>query len=165
MQNLEQKFRSSDLAAAEVAAQELGATDRGIIHQRDLFFPAPNARLKLRLINGHDSGELIAYRRADREAPSTSEFLITPVDNPDSMAATLTHALGKPRELTKTRHLYIYQNTRIHIDHVDKLGGFVELECLLTQISRPQAEAELQIIVAALGLKDAISEAYVDLLV
>jgi adenylate cyclase class IV len=167
MKNLEQKFRCTDLAAAEAAARKLGATDRGILHQLDYFFPAAHARLKLRLINGHEAAELIAYRRPDEQAPTTSDYHITPVVNPDSLLATLTFALGKPRELAKTRHLYIYKATRIHIDKVDGVaggGGFVELEALLAQNTPGQAQSELVAIIAALNLNDPVSEAYVDLL-
>jgi len=167
MKNLEQKFRCEDLGAAEQAAKALGATDRGIISQHDYFFTAAHARLKLRLINGHEAAELIAYRRPDAEAPTTSDYLITPVANPDSLLATLTHALGKPRELAKVRHVYIYKSTRIHIDKVDKIpggGGFVELESLLNQSTAEKAGSEIQAIVAALGLKDPMPAAYVDML-
>jgi hypothetical protein len=48
------------LAAAELAARGMGATDRGVIHQRDLFFEAPHARLKLRAIAGREAAELIS---------------------------------------------------------------------------------------------------------
>src|ERR1035437_7348884 len=169
MQNLEQKFRCSDLASAEVAARNLGATDRGVLHQHDYFFTAPLARLKLRLINGHEAAELIAYRRPDADAPTTSDYHITPIAHADALLATLTHALGKPRELTKTRHLFIYKSTRIHIDKIDGIGpeggsGFVELEALLTQNTPSAAQLELDTIVCALNLKDAVSVAYVDLL-
>src|SRR5688500_7780134 len=144
MKNLEQKFRCEDLAAAEAATKQLGATDRGVITQHDYFFSAPHARLKLRLINGHEAAELIAYRRPDAAAPTTSDYLITPIANPDSLLATLTHALGKPRELSKTRHVFIYNSTRIHIDKVDNLkgaeaGGFVELESMLTRNTADKA--------------------------
>ena len=171
MKNLEQKFRCDDLAAAEAAAKKLGATDRGVITQHDYFFQAPHARLKLRMINGHEAAELIAYRRPDATAPTTSDYVITPVANPDSMLATLTHALGKPRELSKTRHVFIYNSTRIHIDRVDNLkdkdggsgGGFVELEALLTKNSPDQAGGEIQTITTALNLKDPLPAAYIDM--
>ena len=163
MQNLEQKFRCDDLAAAEAAATTLGAIDRGILRQQDFFFPAAHARLKLRLINGGEAAELIAYRRPDAQTPRTSDYLLTPVANPGSLLATLTHALGKPRELTKTRHLFIYKSTRIHIDQVDNVGAFVELECVMAGNSPEQAEAELKTVAAALHLREPVSLAYVDL--
>jgi adenylate cyclase class IV len=163
MQNLEQKFRCGDLAGAENAARSLGAADRGVFRQQDFFFSAAQARLKLRIINGSEAGELIAYRRADAVAARTSDYLITPVANAASLLATLTHALGRPRELVKTRHLFIYGSTRIHIDNVEDAGGFVELEGLLAQRSPEEARAELETIAAALNLREAVSVAYVDL--
>jgi adenylate cyclase class IV len=162
MQNLEQKFRCPDLAAAEAAALKLGATDRGIIHQHDYFFDAPHARLKLRLIN-NEAAELISYIRPDQVGPRTSEYNITPIAHHDALLATLTQALGKPRELIKTRRLFIYKSTRIHIDNVQNRGNFVELESLLSHNSPTEAQAELQTIVTALNLRDPVPNAYVDL--
>ena len=164
MKNLEQKFRCNDLAAAIAAAIKLGAIDRGTIHQHDYFFAAPHARLKLRLINGRDTAELIAYRRPDADAPTTSEYFITPIAHPDPLLSTLALALGKPRELVKTRRLFIYKSTRIHVDKIDNLGTFVELEALLVHNSSDEAQAELDVVVAGLDLKDPIAPAYVDLL-
>src|ERR1051325_3526654 len=102
MKNLEQKFRCEDLGRAEEAAKKLGAIDRGILHQQDYFFAASLGRLKLRMVNGHEVAELIAYRRPDAQAPTTSEYFITPIAHPDALLQTLTHALGKPRALIKT---------------------------------------------------------------
>src|ERR1041384_2040038 len=163
MKNLEQKFRCGDLAKAEQAAKKLGAIDRGILHEHDYFFQAPLGRLKLRMINGHEAAELNAYQRPDAQAPTTSEYFITPIAHPDALLQTLSHSLGKPRELVKTRHLFMYHSTRIHLDKVDGVGGFVELERIMTQTSEKDGEGELKTIVEAMGLSDAVSEAYVDL--
>lgn len=163
MKNLEQKFRCPDLAAADAAAQRLGATDRGILKQHDYFFSAPLARLKLRRIGGREGGELISYRRPDSSDARTSDYTIAPIANADALITTLTHALGAPRELVKTRHLFIYKSTRIHIDQVADLGTFVELETMLTTQTPAEAEAELSTVVDALGLRDAVPTAYVDL--
>jgi adenylate cyclase class IV len=164
MKNLEQKFRCGDLAAAEAAARKLGATDRGILHQHDYFFPAPKARLKLRIIDGREGGELISYRRPDSSDARTSDYTIAPVANTAALITTLTHALGTPRELVKTRRLFIYKSTRIHIDKVNEAGSFVELETMLTTQTPMEAEAELNTVVEALGLQDVVPTAYVDLI-
>ena len=163
MKNLEQKFRCEDLAAAEAAAKKLAATDRGLLEQHDYFFPAPHARLKLRRIGGREGGELISYRRPDSSDARTSDYTIAPVANAAALVTTLTHALGTPRELLKTRHLFIYKSTRIHIDLVADLGAFVELETMLTTQSPAEAETELNTVVEALALRDAVPTAYVDL--
>lgn len=39
-------------------------------------------------------------------------------------------ALGVKGVVKKTRHLYIHEHTRIHIDNVENLGKFVELEVM-----------------------------------
>lgn len=165
MDNLERKFLCHDLAAAAAAALRLGATDRGVTHQRDLFFPAPLARLKLRITNATQSAELIAYRRQDSLDARVSRYHIVPVSNPDALATVLTHALGPARELAKTRHLFIYRSTRIHLDKVDGRGNFVELETVLTggELTVEAAERELETVVEALNLSHAVPEAYVDL--
>jgi predicted adenylyl cyclase CyaB len=163
VQNLERKFRCADLAAAEIAARKLGAADHGVLHQHDYFFPAPNARLKLRRINSTQA-ELIAYRRADSAEARISDYTIVPISDAEALIAALAQALGPARELIKTRRLFIHRSTRIHLDEVKHLGRFVELETVISGQTRADAEAELAEIVNALSLRDALSTAYVDLL-
>lgn len=170
MQNLEQKFRCADLAATEARARALGAADQGIIQQHDLFFPAPQARLKLRLFPSGPA-ELIAYRRPDAALARTCEYHITRIADSDSLVTTLTHALGPARHLKKSRHLYLYQSTRIHLDTVVGLGTFCELETVMAANSRlspplslAAAQAEMQHVIAALGLTESVPTAYIDLL-
>ena len=38
---------------------------------------------------------------------------------------------GVRGEIKKTRYLYLYEQTRIHVDQVEKLGNFMELEVCL----------------------------------
>lgn len=40
----------------------------------------------------------------------------------------LSSSIGVTRVVKKTRHVYIVGRTRIHIDNVDNLGNFIELE-------------------------------------
>ena len=68
------------------------------------------------------------------------------------------------RELIKTRRLFIYKATRIHIDNVAGLGNFVEFETMLTTQTPADAETELKIVVNAMKLTEALPTAYVDLL-
>jgi predicted adenylyl cyclase CyaB len=79
----------------------------------------------------------------------------------------LTATLGGAGTVKKTRVLYLVGQTRIHIDQVEGLGDFLELEVVL----RPeQTDAEGKTIAAALlsefGIDKGqlIGEAYVDLL-
>lgn len=133
------------------------------------------ARLKLRLFphNARDDGikgggrvaELISYVRADGKSSRLSEYHIAPVSGPEALVAVLTQALGAPRSLRKTRHLFIYGQTRIHADVVHSLGDatFVELETVIGTQTEAEARAELEKVVALLGLSEVVPGAYIDL--
>jgi predicted adenylyl cyclase CyaB len=66
----------------------------------------------------------------------------------------------------KRRHLFLYRHTRIHLDEVEGLGPFVELETVMCGQPESEAHAELQHVAAALALKpdDAVPRPYVELL-
>jgi predicted adenylyl cyclase CyaB len=163
--NIELKVRCEDLVAVRRRAESLGAQDRGVLHQRDVFFQSPLARLKLREF-GDGTAELISYRRSDTGEPRGSDYLICPVAEPNQLAAVLSHALGTAGIVKKTRHLLLYRHTRIHLDEVDGLGSFVELETVLAGQSDADGHAELRQVAAALDLRvhDGVAEPYVELL-
>jgi predicted adenylyl cyclase CyaB len=161
--NIEIKVRCDDLDAVRRRAVALGATVSGQMNQRDTFFPAPDGRLKLRELDGH--GELIAYRRPDTATAKASQFLLFRTDRPDDLRRTLELALGTCGIVVKTRQLLLCRHTRIHLDAVDGLGTFVELETVITDQSEAAARSELDDVAAALGLDRmaSVSGAYVDL--
>ena len=163
--NIEIKARCADLGLARQRAEALGARDAGVLRQRDTFFEAPHARLKLRDF-GDGRAELIGYRRADVPDARGSDFLIARVEQPMELAATLGFALGTTGVVAKTRHLFLYRATRIHLDDVDGLGTFVELETVVTDQSDADAHAELTHVAAALRLSrdDLVPIPYVELL-
>lgn len=163
--NIELKVRCSELEAVRRSAGALGARDAGVLHQRDTFFTAPQARLKLRDF-GDGRAELISYVRPDAAQARGSDYLISPVADPEPLAAVLTHALGASGVVVKTRHLLLYRHTRIHLDEVAGLGSFVELETVLGEQTEADAQAELHAVAAALALapEDAVPVPYVELL-
>jgi predicted adenylyl cyclase CyaB len=164
MRNLEVKARCADLETVRERAERLGARAAGTFRQRDTFFAAPHARLKLRVAD-HGAGELIAYRRDDAPRPRDSEYLVYATSEPAGLDAVLTHALGPAGVVEKRRRLYLYGHTRIHLDEVHGLGGFVELETVLAGQEEADARAELETVASALGLRpdDFVAGAYVDL--
>jgi predicted adenylyl cyclase CyaB len=87
--------------------------------------------------------------------------------DPGSLSALLTAALGLRGVVRKQRWLYKVGNTRIHLDAVDGLGLFLELEVVLTagQTSTDGA-AVAQGLLRQLGVvqADLIEVAYIDLL-
>lgn len=92
--NIELKSRCSDLDAVRRRAEVLGARDAGMLRQRDTFFTARHARLKLRDF-GDGRAELISYVRPDTAEARGSDYVICPVAQPDQLAAVLTHASGR----------------------------------------------------------------------
>lgn len=172
--NVELKCRCPDLEAVRRRAEALGARDAGLLVQRDTFFTGPLARLKLRVLHpgSHAAGgageraELISYERPDREEARTSRYRIAPVERPDELAAVLEHALGACGEVRKQRRLYLLRSTRIHLDEVEGLGSFVELETVLSGQSEEDGRAELSEIAGGLGIEaeERVAVPYVELL-
>jgi len=164
MRNIEIKCRCADLAAVCRKAEELGARDAGVLIQSDTFFHASLGRLKLRDF-GDGRGELISYRRPDTAEARGCDYLIHRTGDPQTLGAVLADALGVAGTVRKRRHVLLLRNTRIHLDQVEGLGSFVELETVLSTQTDDEAREELEQIAGALGLRaeDRVAQAYVDL--
>lgn len=165
MRNFELKCRCDDLDSVLARALALGAQEAGVLEQDDLFFRTPTGRLKLRRFPD-GRGELISYVRPDHPGERVSDYRLYRTGAPDSLAAALEHSLGSEGRVRKRRRLLLHRRTRIHLDEVEGLGSFVELETVVTTQSDAEAEAELCALAEALGLRstDRIAVAYHDLL-
>ncbi len=128
--NVELKARDVDPEATVARCLAIGAEDHGVLSQRDTYFSRARGRLKLRE-RGEDGSELIAYRRPDRTEPEESSYVMAPVGAPGELGEALDAALGTTVVVVKRRHLFVWENVRIHLDEVDGLGMFLELEVLV----------------------------------
>lgn len=128
--NVELKARDPDPEATASRCLALGAEDRGVLVQRDTYYAARNARLKLRE-DSDDGSQLIAYRRADAAEPEQSAYVLAHAGEPDALREVLDISLGTVVVVAKRRRLFLYDNVRIHLDDVDGLGTFIELEALV----------------------------------
>jgi homotetrameric cytidine deaminase len=128
--NVELKARDSDPEGTAARCLALGAEDRGVLAQRDTYFAARHGRLKLR-DEGEDGGELIAYHRPDGFAPDQSTYVRAAVTEPDDLREALDRALGRVVVVAKRRRVFIWENVRIHLDEVEGLGTFIELEAVI----------------------------------
>ena len=147
--------------AASLADQ--GPTD---IEQDDTFFRCESGRLKLRTFT-HDSGELIFYRRPDQAGPKESFYVRSPTASPDSLREALTLAYGTAGRVIKHRKLFLVGRTRVHLDRVEQLGDFLELEVVLDDHETSESGVlEAQALMAKLGMgpEQLIDDAYVDML-
>lgn len=165
--NVEIKARARDVARQSEIAAALSDRPAETIEQTDTFFVSPRGRLKLREL-GPDRGELIYYARDDRPGPARSDYSIARTNEPDALRKTLAAALGVLGVVRKTRSVYHVGRTRIHIDDVEGLGRFLELEVALApNESVSDGERIAREIMAKLGVRDEdlVERAYVDLLV
>lgn len=166
MRNIEIKCTLRDPAAVLERALALGARDCGVLEQTDTFYHAPAGRLKLREFGDGSPAELIGYRRADAEAARESDYFIHACAQPSTLKTVLRHTLGEAGCVRKRRRLLLLDHTRIHLDEVEGLGTFAELETVITDQSEAEAREELSRIRLALRLDEEapISCAYVDLI-
>ncbi len=151
--NLEIKAHDPDRRRTLDAALALGE-DRGVLVQRDTYFQCVKGRLKLREIDGAPA-ELIAYDRADLAGPKVSTYTVAPVLDPHALGRALAQALGVRAVVAKRRRLVLWRNVRIHLDDVEGLGAFVELEAVAATAGGLEAEREkVDELRARLGIDD-----------
>ena len=139
--NIEIKARDADPARTLELALGLGASDEGVIAQRDTYFTRARGRLKLR---EQEPGEddLIEYLRADGTEARTSSYRRVPVGAAAELREALDAALGTLAVVAKRRRLLLLDNVRIHLDEVEELGSFIELEAVAAPESDLAAERD-----------------------
>ena len=164
--NIEIKARLDSIEAIEPKVVALAASGPTPIAQDDTFFRCDTGRLKLRAFSA-EKGELIYYRRANEHGPKESFYVISPIESPDTLRECLSLAYGHVGRVIKQRTLYLVGRTRVHLDRVQGLGDFLELEVVLadgepSEVGMQEAYA----LMARLGVDPAqlIDTAYVDLL-
>ena len=167
-ENIELKAADVDPAASERACRALGAADGGLLVQRDTYFGVGRGRLKLREDLERGSGELIFYLRADEAGLRSSSYWRAPAGDPAALRDLLAAAHEVVGVVTKRRRLFLHRNVRIHLDEVEGLGSFVELESVLDVAGSesPEEAAALAEVVAALGLagRETVAAGYLELL-
>ena len=165
--NIEIKARAHQFDTLRERAAALATDAPLIFRQQDFFYDVPTGRLKLRQFDDGTPSELIFYQRDDRDGPKVSYYSRSPVTNPEAMHALLAQALTTRGIVTKERHVYLVGRTRIHLDRVDGLGDFIELEVLLGRTTTKPAAKRKRTRCSrgwASSQSDLVPVAYVDLL-
>ncbi len=164
--NIEIKVRIDSVEALLPRARALAGAAPELIEQDDSFFTVPQGRLKLRQF-ADGSAELIHYHRPDTAGARASDYVRVPVPDPAALRLALARACGLRGRVVKRRWLLHVGATRVHLDRVEGLGDFLELEVVL-QGGQTDAEgtAVAEGLMAALGLASAerLAGAYLDLL-
>ena len=177
--NIEIKARVEDFDTASSLASKIADDPKPtILEQKDTFFLVPHGRLKLRQQKdgrekeGEKSAltfaELIAYDRSDDEGPKQSTFSKTPIPDPAALEEVLTVSCGVKGVVQKVRHLYLVDQTRVHLDRVDGLAGaFLELEVMMREEQTAEEGKKIaEELMAKLNVTegDLIAGAYMDML-
>jgi len=164
--NIEIKARIPSVEALLPRALEVAGAPAQIIDQDDTFFATTRGRLKLRVL-GHGEAELIHYHRPDAAQARASDYVRVPVSDPQGLREALDRAWGQTGRVRKRRWLLMAGRTRIHLDRVEGLGDFMELEVVMREGEDDhQGILQAQDLMAALGLESAprVEAAYRDLL-
>jgi adenylate cyclase, class 2 len=152
--NIELKASDPDPERSLQACVALGADDHGVVSQRDIYFEVARGGLKLRE-ETPGRPHLIQLERARAREQRESRYRIVEVDDVAVLRAALAASLGVRGEVVKRRHLFLWHDVRIHLDQVEHLGTFIELEAVAPAESDLSNEhrlvAELRV---ALGITD-----------
>lgn len=164
--NVEIKARIDRVEALLLRARALADGDAERIDQDDTFFACARGRLKLRDF-GNGNGELIHYERADDSGPKLSDYVRAPTSDAAALREALSRAHAVIGRVRKTRWLLLAGQTRIHLDRVEGLGDFLELEVVLRDgQTLEQGVVIADALLAQLGVAphQRLAGAYLDLL-
>ncbi len=140
---IEIKARSEQLARVRELLVDRRPDFRGTDVQEDTYFEVGKGRLKLRI--GQIESNLIAYERREDSRLKESHVVLHKPGDPETLKRVLVashHLLGVVR---KSREIYFLDNIKFHLDQVEGLGSFVEIEAISRGGSPPRRELEAQV--------------------
>lgn len=165
--NVEIKARHSDAQSLRDYLKSQQAEFRGTDHQTDTYFNSPNGRLKLR--EGNIENNLIYYERTDQAGPKQSFFKLVKVNDPAALKDALTASMGVKVVVNKQREIWYIRNVKFHIDEVEGLGAFMEIEAgniLAPELDRDALQQQCDRYMHEMGIReqDLMQVSYSDLL-
>jgi len=164
--NIEIKARALNWERQSALAHDLSEREPQLLMQEDTFFNVSAGWLKLRIFE-NSSGELIHYERENRDGPRESRYVRAPINDPQALKTVLTNALGIKGIIRKKRTVLIVGPSRIHLDEVEGLGTFLEIEVVLdSDQSAAVGVGIAEELMAKLEIRkeDLVASAYVDLM-
>jgi predicted adenylyl cyclase CyaB len=162
--NLEIKAKYHSLPQAREISRTLGARFGGTLKQTDTYFKVKQGRLKLREINEKEL-ELIHYRRRNARGSRYSDYTVIELQKKEAAKRVLNSLFDTLVIVKKKRELFLYKNSRIHLDSVAGLGGFIEFEVLVVR-GKKQAQQLMLFLRAKFGIDSSmlIAGSYSDML-
>jgi len=126
--NIEIKAKCNDPTEIRNILNSRNADFKGTDRQVDTYFKARNGRFKMR--EGSIEYSLVFYDREDIAGPKKSDVIYYHPRKTDPTKQQLSKAIGKLVIVDKQREIYYIDNVKFHIDTVQKLGNFVEIEAI-----------------------------------
>ncbi|MEW6654227.1 MAG: class IV adenylate cyclase, partial [Bacteroidota bacterium] len=147
--NLEFKIKMDSHKQFEAILKKNNAEFKGTLNQKDIYYKTSKGLLKLRVEGKKNT--LIKYLREEKgKRWSNYELLELRGRNPEKYLESI---LKIEAVVEKKRKLYLYDNTRVHLDQVKELGQFLELETLLTD-GKMEATKRFNYIKRMLGIEN-----------
>ena len=164
--NVEIKANCGDVSFIRNYLLSNHAEFKGVDVQTDTYFNVPNGRLKLR--EGNIENNLIFYERTDQPGPKNSHFHLVKVEDAAGLKEVLTKAIGIKVIVQKRREIYYIKNVKFHLDEVQGLGSFVEIEAgnILADLEPAQLKDQCEFYIKEFGIReeDMVEVSYSDLL-
>jgi len=154
MKNIEIKIAIKNNSKKIISfLKKIGAKYNGEFYQYDTYYNCKNGRLKLREINKKNF-ELIFYRRPNKNGSKLSDYQVLNIqpEQLNTIKNIFKDAFGEKITVEKKRSLWLYKNTRIHLDKITGLGNFLELETMVKGKNLKGAKSEHVFLIGLLFL-------------
>ena len=126
--NLELKVKLKSFSGVNKLLKEINAVFVKTLNQKDVYYKNHGELLKLRIENGEQS--IIKYLRDEKGSDRFSDYEV--LDFKNGNAEKFFNKIFKIEAVVqKKRQLFMFDNTRVHLDLVKGLGNFLELETLV----------------------------------
>lgn len=117
---------------------------RGMDHQVDTYFAVRQGRLKIR--EGTIENSLVHYNRQEIKGPKRCEYSIIHYKPGDpvlhQLKEILMSAVGILVVVNKQREIYFLDTIKVHLDTVEGLGTFFEIEVGKSELSDESGQYE-----------------------
>ena len=164
--NVEIKAKCNNQDIIREILKSKQADFKGVDHQIDTYFKTNSGRLKLR--EGNIENSLIFYERENKEGPKQSNVILFRTIKDSSLKEILIKLFEILTVVDKRREIYFIDNVKFHIDSVNRLGKFVEIEAIdyNGNIGRTKLLEQCQEYINLLDIKpeDLVSKSYSDML-
>jgi predicted adenylyl cyclase CyaB len=160
---IEFKARCKDHARIREVLKSKNARFVGTDRQVDTYFRVPEGRLKLR--EGNIENSLIFYARPNQAGPKQSDVTMSTLPANHDVKGVLARSLGVLITVDKMREIYFVENVKIHLDRVEGLGLFVEVEAIgkTEESSKLRKQCEAFLAELRIAPSDLVEGSYSDL--